>query len=405
MDSTVVGDGRQIHTQKRRYNIAFLARENPKDKRSYSAALYYMEQALEKHCGNVDSLERVMAVWRWRWWAGRLIQEISKRVFKKNIANDRLIFVSKGQSKLAARRLGNKPYDVIIAPDSMAVIAFLKTEIPIIIPLDVTFSLQRDYYPAYSNLAKWSIQQGEEVERLAFTKARALLFSSDWAARSARKDYSIDPKKVFVSYFGANFDTAPSKESVENKRKSDECRLLFVGIGWERKGGDIAFETLLELDKLDIKASLTICGSTPPSYMTHKRMTVIPFLDKNDPQQDKQLEDMYRQTDFLILPTRADCAPNVLKEANAYGVPCITTDTGGVADIVKDGVNGYTLPLSARGAEYARIIAEIYEDDQRYTRLAQTSREEFDTRLSWDVWGASVHEVLEGVLEPAKVLV
>jgi len=46
-------------------------------------------------------------------------------------------------------------------------------------------------------------------------------------------------------------------------------------------------------------------------------------------------------------------------ESNAYGMPAITTRTGGVPDVVLDGVNGYCLPLEAGGAEYGRLIADL----------------------------------------------
>ena len=43
----------------------------------------------------------------------------------------------------------------------------------------------------------------------------------------------------------------------------------------------------------------------------------------------------------LLLPTRADTSPNVVKEARVVGLPVITTQNGGHASYVKDGKNGY----------------------------------------------------------------
>ena len=134
-------------------------------------------------------------------------------------------------------------------------------------------------------------------------------------------------------------------------------------------------------------------------------MTVIPYLDKNDERQAREIEELYTMSDFLILPTRADCAPNVFKEANAFGLPVITTDTGGVADVVRDGENGYVLPFEARGNAYARVIAELYQDEQRYWQLAQSSRAAFDERLNWDAWGKAVHAIMQEVVVPQQVLI
>jgi glycosyltransferase involved in cell wall biosynthesis len=46
----------------------------------------------------------------------------------------------------------------------------------------------------------------------------------------------------------------------------------------------------------------------------------------------------------LVLPTRADTSPNVVKEARVIGLPVITTPCGGQADYVKDGKNGWIVP-------------------------------------------------------------
>src|SRR5207248_2243957 len=92
-------------------------------------------------------------------------------------------------------------------------------------------------------------------------------------------------------------------------------------------------------------------------------------------------------TDFLLVPTRADCAPIVFGEADAFGLPVITTNTGGVSEIVRDGENGFLLPYGTRGVDYAEVIARIYSDDERYAELVQASRAAFEDRLNWDAWG------------------
>lgn len=385
-----------MDTEKKRLKIAYLTSEPPKDKRSYSGSLYYMGEALEKHCGDVCYFDRILSFEKR--YIARLMHESSKRFLKKNVAYDRLLFVAKKQAKIAAQRLAGQSFDVIIAPNGTPEVAFLKTEIPIILALDVTFAIQQNYYPNYSNLLGISARQSNIVEGLAYKNARKLLFSSAWAALSAIEDYGVDQQKVFAFPFGANLDTIPSREEALTKKKSKRCRLLFMGIGWERKGGSIAFETLLQLEGMGIEAELIVCGSTPPKGVVHERMTIIPYLDKNDARQSHEIEKLYATADFLILPTRADCAPNVFKEANAFGVPAITTNTGGVSDIVRDGENGYVLPLEAGGDVYAQLIAALYRDERRYQQLAQSSRAAFETHLNWDAWGMAVKNVLDEML-------
>ena len=67
-------------------------------------------------------------------------------------------------------------------------------------------------------------------------------------------------------------------------------------------------------------------------------------------------------THLLFVPTRADCTPIVFCEANAFGIPVITTDTGGVSSIIKNGENGFAFPLDATPDEYANTIQSLLDD-------------------------------------------
>jgi Glycosyl transferases group 1/Domain of unknown function (DUF4277) len=152
------------------------------------------------------------------------------------------------------------------------------------------------------------------------------------------------------------------------------------------------------VEKMGIQAELVVSGCTFPDKFSHERMKVIPFLDKNDEKQREELNTLFVMSDFLLLLTRNDCTPIVFCEANAFDLPVITTNTGGVSGVIQGGSNGFLLPLSARGVEYAALIAEVYSDDQCYARLVQSSRAAFDDGLNWDAWGSSIQKFLNEML-------
>jgi glycosyltransferase involved in cell wall biosynthesis len=130
----------------------------------------------------------------------------------------------------------------------------------------------------------------------------------------------------------------------------------------------------------------------------HPQLSVIPFLDKNSPRQRQALADLYLNSDFFILPTRAECYGLVYCEANAFALPAIGTDTGGVSEIIKNGVNGYVLPHGAGGDHYAEAISDLYSDPSRYRKLREKSRATFDSRLNWSSWGMAVKTLLDGLV-------
>jgi glycosyltransferase involved in cell wall biosynthesis len=381
--------------------IAFLTSRDPQKKDSWSSITFFMARALQKHCGEVSYIGTLYVPPKEE-LIGRIVNKCTRLLFKKNYNYYLSILMSKRYAKIAARQLAGQQFDVIVAPMGWAEIAFLKTDIPTIFVGDSTLGLLFNTYPACSNLVDASYREMEMIEKRITINANALIYSSSWAAQSAIDNYHVDPAKVHVVSMGANFDNPLPKEVILQRRKSSSCKLLFVGVDWERKGGKIALETLLALEKMEIMAELIICGCIPPKQFVHERMHIIPFLDKHDPEQYNRLVQLYLEADFLLLPTRYDCTPIVFGEANAYGLPVITTQTGGVAEVVRDGENGFILPLAAHGDEYAKVIASVYQDDERYTRLVRTSRAAYDERLNWDAWGKAMHTILSELVDQRK---
>jgi len=372
--------------------IALLHAYDTRDRRSWSGTVYYIARTLEKYSGEVFHLGPIP---RFReMLVGKVINKISQTFFRKNFRYHCSFLLANRYAKVAAQRLEGQSFDVIVAPAGATEIAFLETNIPIVLVEDATYGLLFDYNFDFSNLLARSIYEMNTLQALALKKASAVIYPSAWAARSAIEDYGADPAKVHVVPFGANFDECPPQEVALARKPSDRCRLLFLAAGWARKGGDIAFETLLKLEELGIAAELIVCGCTPPKALVHERMRVIPFLDKNDQRQRRELEQLFMVSDFLLVPTRADCSPMVFCEANAFGLPVITTNTGGVPEVIRDGENGFLLPYDAGGAAYAEVIARLYRDEQRYVQLARTSRAAFESRLNWDAWGVAVKHIL-----------
>ena len=372
--------------------IALLTAFDSQDRRTWSGTNYFIAQSLQKYCGSVSYIGPLPH--SQQELVGRIIHKGTRVLLKKNFRYYSSFLFAKKYARIANQWLSKVPVDLIVAPAGATEIALLDTTIPIMLVEDATYTLLHNYHPGFSNLIKRSFDEMQAIQRLAIKKADLLIYSSRWAAGSAIEDYGADPHKVHVVHFGANFETSPPKHLALTRKRSDRCRLLFVGVNWQYKGGDIAFETLLKLEEIGIATELIVCGCIPPETFSHKNMKVVPFLDKNDEQQYKELEKLYMGADFLLLPTRNDCTPIVCCEANAFGLPVIITHTGGIPDIVRNGENGFTLPYHARGDEYANVIASVYCDEQRYTDLVHSSRAAFDDRLNWDIWGTAVKNIL-----------
>ena len=372
--------------------VAFITAGQAQDPRTWSGIPFFMARSLSTHAGETvfigplgHGLRRVMKA------VGRVRQKVTGRRQMPHVTWR----MAKHCARVAEAKLNGKSADAVFAPASSVALADLKTDLPVIYTSDATAHLMFDYYPRFTNLGKQARREVDEIERAAITRADVLLYPTNWAAQSAIEHYGADPAKVHVLSYGANLDIVPSREEVLAPRERSGLKLLFVGVNWSIKGGAIAVEAVRCLRREGVEAELTIVGCVPPEPVEDPGITVIPFLDKNDPEQRRKLGDLYFEADFMILPTRCECYGIVFCEASALGVPSITTATGGVPEVVRDGVNGYTLPHADGGEAYAAKILELLDDPDRRSRLRETSRDEYEQRLNWDVWGREASRLIE----------
>jgi glycosyltransferase involved in cell wall biosynthesis len=253
----------------------------------------------------------------------------------------------------------------------------------------VGFHIAIDFYPLMSDLCREIAKGIYTMESAALRKCRFVFYTSEWAAQSAVKLYGVDVEKVKVIPWGPNIecDRTPKDIHVIAKAKSSNpCRLLFVGSDWRRKGEDRALKVAQELNKMGLNTELTIVGCQPltgeplPSFVRWEG-----FINKYTAEGREKMEELLAASHFLILPTRADCTPLVLTEANSFGVPCLATNVGGIGTIINDGVNGKLFASDAPIAEYCEYVMSLMGDYHAYQELALSSFHEYQTRLNWSV--------------------
>lgn len=381
--------------------IGFASRYDPRDKRTWSGIGYYTLQQLQQ-CGSVEIFQYPLPKWLQEWHTTQ--KSINRRWFKKNTATEFLTSYAKYFSRKLTADLKKRPVDVLFVMASSQMIAYVKTDIPIIYMTDATFQQLQGYYHTFNKLVPYNIRQGIASDKRAFEKATHCMLTSQWCATSAIQDYQIPSEKISIVHMGANLDLIPKRAELNFEPVAGRCRILFLAVEWERKGGEIVLETFRQLKNKAVPVQLEIIGCVPPHDLSaDKDIHIIPFINKNNPEEFKRLHQILLQTDFLLLPTRAECAGIVFNEAAAYGIPVITTETGGVCDYVHNEINGFALPLSAAGNDYASLIEFLFSNPEMSKKLKIGSRRNFETEMNWDQWGSRFREIAQNSMKSKKV--
>ncbi|MHB1948595.1 MAG: glycosyltransferase family 4 protein [Gammaproteobacteria bacterium] len=375
--------------------LAFATTFDSRDIRNWSGTPFHMASAFEDNgfeVNRIDNLKR------------RLPPFFKLKQFWKKLAGQREsprfnIVAAKYYSEQVAQRLEQLNVDAIISPLTNP-IAYLDSNKPIILWTDALYASLVGFYPVFNNHSASSIAHGNAMMHECLARCKLAIFSSDWAARGAMEFYGASKEKVKVVPYGANFQCQHHYDDIRamlNTRSRDTVKLLFVGKQWYRKGGDIVFKVAKALHASGQKVELNFVGCLPPT--TESIPSYIKchgFISKATPEGLAKMTRLFQESHFLFLPSRAEACAISFCEANAFGLPVLTSYVGGIATVVKDNINGMTFGLDASTEVYCEYISRMMRQYTRYEDLALSAFNEYKTRLNWDV---AVREVKKLILE------
>jgi len=173
----------------------------------------------------------------------------------------------------------------------------------------------------------------------------------------------VDPENIIVIYNGV--DTSRFNPKVKEKFrnslrekygiKKDEIVLLFVSNNFKLKRLNLVLEAMSVLKNNRIR--LFVIGAD--NHRTYLKWAINNGLDEQvlflGPK--RNIEKYYAGSDIFVLPTLYDAFANVCLEAMACGLPVITSDSNGVADLILDKENGYILKTQKADELAAKIKA------------------------------------------------
>lgn len=385
----------------REVNVAYVTVHDPSDLRKGAGVAYYMARALAAQSLSltyVGPLESRFSLSK--------VTKIPKGFYvialRRNYDRARSPLLARSYARKVARYLSSvHSVDAILSPSTIP-IGYLSADRPIVFWVDATFAGALNFYPEYTNLPRSNIEAGHALEQAALDRASLAIYTSDWAARTAIEYYGVDPRKIEVVPFGANVDRDFTEDEVArfiDQRPPGVCNLVFVGADWTRKGGDVALEVTRRLNNSGVRTRLTVIGAMPqlPEDLRHL-VRAVGFVAKST-DEPSPIVRLVSESHFLILPSRADFSPHAICEANALGVPSLTTDVGGIPTLVKDEVNGRMFDVQASPDEYCRYVRMLLGDYDRYRQLAESSFREYQARLNWNASCRTVKNLLESVVK------
>ena len=203
--------------------------------------------------------------------------------------------------------------------------------------------------------------------------ADAIIVGSRFAARSF--DGVVAPGRLHVVPYGV--DTLAFRPA-DVRREYGPLRVLFAGTLTQRKGIAYLLDGMRMLDPS--RFELTLAGPVLGSGAGLQRHEgAFEHLAGVRPQ---DMPAVYRGADVLVLPSLLEGSALVVLEAMASGLPVIVTENTG-ADAVRDGVEGFVVPVRSPEAIAARL-EELTSPDLR-GRMGDAGRAR-SLEFTWDAF-------------------
>ena len=377
----------------KRYRIAYITLADANDRTTWSGTNFYLLQSIRKHLGETTALSPIHGGWRQK--IAAIANFLSMRFTGKRINYRDSFFLAKAYSKKIDALLKQENYDLIIAPAGTATLAALNNTIPSIYINDRSIPSGLNYHPILTNLTKHSQKASFLCEAQAISRSFLTVYSSPWASEAAKRHYSELSQKISCIPFGANEEAPPVFNHDKGVSKTS-IQLLFIGVKWKEKGGDIAYETLLKLHEAGITAQLHIVGVTPPTeILDNPNVISHGYLNKNVAADFDKLKHLFLTSDFFILPTRFEAYGLVFCEAASYGLPAVATRTGGIPGIIQHNKTGILISYDQRGDAYASEIMDLIQKPEVYLEMRRAARKHYEETLNWDAFGLSLRKKVD----------
>lgn len=248
----------------------------------------------------------------------------------------------------------------------------------------------------YSGLMKLQSPFSFQIEQQWLRRADRVTAVSHQVATNLQT-YSAAPAQIRVTWNGVDIDQFfPLSQEASLPPFILSVGRLAPGKGWE----DLLTAVALLHSSLG-QITIKIVGDGPQRSMLEKqikqlgleaRVELVGHVSSRD-----ALAALYRQALLYIMPSHHEGLPTVVLEAMASGCAVLSTDVGGIPEVITSGKNGLLVP-PREPRQMAEAIEQLVCNQLLRESLGHSARETVTDRFSWSAIGNEYERLYQEVL-------
>lgn len=168
--------------------------------------------------------------------------------------------------------------------------------------------------------------------------------------------------------------------------------ILFFGRVVPYKGLEVLLQAYADIRKTH-RVSLVIAGEGDlrPYQNLLRNLPDVKIINQWIP--EDEIEELFFQSDLLVLPYTSASQSGVIPIAASVGLPVIATRTGGVSEQIEDGKNGWLVPPGSIDA-LTRSILEALDQPELAHQRGIALRRRYEDQFNWE---KIAHQVAESL--------
>jgi glycosyltransferase involved in cell wall biosynthesis len=202
---------------------------------------------------------------------------------------------------------------------------------------------------------------------------------------------NLDQSKLSVVPYGANESKAPIRQLGQSRNQ--KLRVLYVGALTQRKGIGYLIDAV---NSLSTSIEFTMIGgkvgNAAPIETATSQYRWLPSAPHSE-----VLAEMARH-DVLVLPSLSEGFALVIGEALSRGLPVITTLNSGGEEIVRDGQDGFFVPI--RSSQSIAEKLQLLNQDPSLLDHLSSSAVQRAKELNWTTYRARISQIIRDIVNP-----
>jgi len=204
------------------------------------------------------------------------------------------------------------------------------------------------------------------------------------------KKFGFKDKKVVTVYNGIKHS------EVINKKKASGKKIIgTIGRLTYQKGQEFFIEAARNLLKEGFDFEFHIYGDGE-KRIEYEKLIIDYGLEKSVflKGYTKDVLSVLRTFDLFVLTSRYEGIPYVILEAMSMNIPIVTTDVGGISEVIKNKINGL-LAENGNVSDISEKIIYIMENDELRIQFIDKARKDFEEKFLIENTVSQIEKIYE----------